>query len=133
MEFSRSSVMTTSTRKKTTKRPSATAAKQSTKGAGKTKAKAASTKPPKLKKAVVEKRKKLSALDAALKVLAESGESMNTRQLIEAMQTKGYWSSPGGLTPHGTLHSAISREIAAKGSASRFRKAERGKFLAATK
>ncbi|MFO0916617.1 MAG: HTH domain-containing protein [Pirellulales bacterium] len=76
--------------------------------------------------------KKLSALDAAAKVLSESGEPLTTKQMIEAMATKGYWTSPGGKTPHGTLHSAICREIASKGVASRFRKADRGKFAAAT-
>ncbi|MFO0916680.1 MAG: HTH domain-containing protein [Pirellulales bacterium] len=76
--------------------------------------------------------KKLSALDAAAKVLNESGEPLTTKQMIEAMATKGYWTSPGGKTPHGTLHSAICREIASKGEASRFRKADRGKFTAVT-
>src|SRR5438105_247024 len=45
------------------------------------------------------KPKKTSALDAAAKVLAESGEAMTTQAMIEAMATKGYWSSPGGATP----------------------------------
>ncbi|MFO0915246.1 MAG: winged helix-turn-helix domain-containing protein [Pirellulales bacterium] len=76
--------------------------------------------------------KKLSALDAAAKVLSEAGEPLTTKEMIEAMTTKGYWTSPGGKTPRGTLHSAISREIATKGEASRFRKADRGKFSAAT-
>ena len=70
----------------------------------------------------------LSALDAAAKVLAEAGEAMNTRQLIEAMAEKGYWTSPGGKTPAATLFSAMLREINTKGDASRFVKTERGKF-----
>ena len=44
------------------------------------------------------------------------------------MADKGYWSSPGGKTPHATLYSAILREIQAKGDQARFVKAERGKF-----
>jgi hypothetical protein len=32
----------------------------------------------------------MSALDASAKVLAESGEPMTTREMIEAMATKGY-------------------------------------------
>jgi len=60
---------------------------------------------------------KLSALDAAAKVLAESGEPMTARGMIEAMTAKGYWTSPGGKTPHATLYAAIIREIATKGAA----------------
>ena len=74
------------------------------------------------------KQKRLSALDAAAKVLAESDAPLNTKQLVEAMTTKGYWTSPGGKTPHATLYSAILREIAGKGSESRFIKTERGQF-----
>ena len=36
--------------------------------------------------------KKLSALDAAAKVLAETGQPMSCKELIEAMAQKGYWS-----------------------------------------
>jgi len=48
--------------------------------------------------------------------------------MVEAAETKGYWKSPGGKTPHATVYSAIIREIAAKGSEARFRKTDRGKF-----
>ncbi len=71
---------------------------------------------------------KLSALDAAAKVLAESGEPMTTREMIEAMATKGLWTSPGGATPDRTLYSAILRELILKGTDARFVKTERGKF-----
>jgi hypothetical protein len=71
---------------------------------------------------------KLSALDAAAKVLAESGEPMNARGMIEAMSAKGYWTSPGGQTPWATLYSAISAEITKKGKESRFKKTDRGHF-----
>jgi hypothetical protein len=74
------------------------------------------------------KDKKPSALDAAAKVLGETGQPMNCPELIEAMAAKGYWTSPGGKTPQATLYSAIAREITAKGAQSRFVKAERGKF-----
>ncbi len=74
------------------------------------------------------KLKQLSALDAAAKVLAESDTALNTKQLVDAMTTRGYWTSPGGKTPHATLYSAILREIAGKGSESRFVKTERGQF-----
>jgi hypothetical protein len=72
--------------------------------------------------------KKLSALDAAAKVLAESSEPLNTKQMVDAMAAKGYWTSPGGKTPHATLYSAILREITTKGTESRFKKTERGHF-----
>jgi HB1, ASXL, restriction endonuclease HTH domain len=71
---------------------------------------------------------KLSALDAAAKVLGEAKEPMNTKQMIEAMAQKGYWTSPGGKTPHATLYSAILREIDTKGTDARFKKTERGMF-----
>jgi hypothetical protein len=72
--------------------------------------------------------KKLSALDAAAKLLGETGTPMTTGEMIEGMAKKGYWSSPNGLTPAATLYAAILREIAAKGKESRFSKTERRKF-----
>jgi HB1, ASXL, restriction endonuclease HTH domain len=75
-----------------------------------------------------QKEKKISALDAAAKVLAEEGRSMTCKELIAAMAAKGYWTSPGGQTPDATLYSAILREVSTKGTNSRFQKTERGKF-----
>lgn len=74
------------------------------------------------------KPKAMSALDAAAKVLGEAGGAMTSKEMIEAMATKGYWTSPGGKTPHATLYAAILREITAKGKEARFAKTERGKF-----
>lgn len=71
---------------------------------------------------------KFSQLDAAVKVLTESGEPMTTKAMIEAMATKGYWTSPAGKTPAQTLYAAITREITAKGTDARFQKADRGLF-----
>ena len=71
---------------------------------------------------------KLSQLDAAVKVLTESGQPMTTKAMIEAMATKGYWTSPGGATPAQTLYSAILRELQKKGADSRFTKVDRGQF-----
>jgi hypothetical protein len=76
--------------------------------------------------------KKLSALDAAAKVLARAGQAMTCPELIAAMAAKGYWSSPGGKTPHATVYAAILREIQTKGTAARFAKTERGKFARTT-
>jgi hypothetical protein len=72
--------------------------------------------------------KKLSALDAAARVLEETGQTMNCAELIAAMTARGYWSSPKGRTPAGTLYSAVLRELKTKGDKARFRKTERGKF-----
>ncbi|QEL20690.1 HTH domain-containing protein [Limnoglobus roseus] len=74
--------------------------------------------------------KKVSALDAAARVLGEAGVAMTTLQMVEAMAAKGYWASPAGKTPHATLYAAVLREIAAKGPAARFRKADKGLFAA---
>jgi hypothetical protein len=73
--------------------------------------------------------KRTSAIEAAARVLAESDQPMNAKEMIEAAAEKGYWKSPGGKTPHATLYSAIIREIAAKGQNARFRKAQRGRFV----
>jgi hypothetical protein len=84
----------------------------------------------KTKKANEPKAKKVSAIDAAAQVLASAKEPMNAKAMIEAMATKGLWTSPGGKTPHATLYSAIIREIALKGKESRFVKKDRGQFAA---
>ena len=80
------------------------------------------------KKSAETEAKNLSALDAAAQVLAETGRPMSCKEMIEAMATKGYWSSPGGKTPASTLYSAITKEISTKGKESRFKKTDRGRF-----
>ena len=97
-------------------------------GAPATESKATKVKPA--KKAKEPNEKKLSAIDAAAQVLAASKQSMTTKEMIEAMEKKALWTSPGGKTPHATLCSAIIREIAVKGKEARFTKTERGKFAA---
>ena len=67
-------------------------------------------------------------IDAAAKVLGEKQEPMTTKEMIEQMAAKGYWSSPNGQTPAATLYSAILREITTKGKEARFKKADRGLF-----
>jgi len=76
------------------------------------------------------KARKLSAIDAAAKVLADAKNPMNTKEMIDAMAEKNLWKSPGGKTPHATLYSAIAREIAEKGKDARFKKTDRGRFAA---
>jgi vancomycin resistance protein YoaR len=77
------------------------------------------------------KQKKVSALDAAAKVLVEQGKPMNCQEMIDEMSRKKYWTSAKGLTPHATLYAAILREIKVKGKDARFQKTERGKFASA--
>ena len=71
--------------------------------------------------------KRASGLDAAAKVLAEAGEPMSCKTIVERMLAKGLWQTKG-RTPASTIYAAISREIAAKGADARFRKVARGKF-----
>ena len=94
-------------------------------------AESTTTKPKKARKATTRKEptpKKLSALNAAARVLSETGQTLTCQEMITAMAAKGYWTSPGGQTPEATLYSALIREIAKKGAESRFKKTERGKF-----
>ena len=60
-------------------------------------------------------------------MLAEAGEPLNCKQIVERAFEKGYWRSEG-KTPHATIYSSIIREIASKDDQSRFRKAARGRF-----
>ncbi|GIK10598.1 MAG: winged helix-turn-helix domain-containing protein [Phycisphaerae bacterium] len=83
------------------------------------------------KPAAEPKPKRVSALDAAAQVLADAGQPMRAKEMIEAMAERGLWSSPGGKTPEATLYAAIIREIATKGDAARFCKVERGQFTRA--
>ena len=71
--------------------------------------------------------KKLSQIEAAIKVLAKAGESMNCKAMVEAMTKQGLWSSPGGATPDATLYSSILRDLR-KGKDARFKKTDRGQF-----
>ncbi len=75
-----------------------------------------------------QKPKRVSALDAAVQVLAKTGTPMRATDLIAAMAEQGLWKSPGGKTPHATLYAAMLREIAAKGKDARFTKVDRGQF-----
>ncbi len=69
----------------------------------------------------------MSGLDAAAKVLADAGEPLNCKTILERAIEKGYWKT-GGKTPSATVYAAILREIQKKGDASRFAKADRGMF-----
>ena len=71
---------------------------------------------------------KLSALNAAVRVLAETGRPMTCREMIDAMAAQKYWTSPAGKTPANTLYAAILREMEIKADQARFRKVDRGRF-----
>ena len=74
-----------------------------------------------------KKDRKPSGLDAAVAVLAEAGEPLGAKVMVERMLAKGLWQT-GGKTPAATIYAAIIREITVKGDASRFRKTDRGRF-----
>ena len=76
--------------------------------------------------------KRPSGLDAAAQVLAEAGEPLNTKAMVDRMLAQGLWQT-NGKTPAATIYAAILREINTKGDAARFRKVERGKFALAGK
>jgi len=119
--------------KKTTTKKATTAKKASGAKAATKKATPRKKAAPKAKAAGANgdaKGKKLSAIDAAAKVLTDTKQAMNAKELVEAMAAKKLWTSPGGKTPHATLYSAILREINTKGNDARFKKTERGKFAA---
>jgi hypothetical protein len=71
---------------------------------------------------------KLSQLAAAERVLADAGQPMTCRAMVEAMAAKGLWTSPGGKTPEATLYSSLLRQIKTKGKEARFKKVARGQF-----
>ena len=76
---------------------------------------------------------KLSLLKAAIAVLEESDEALNTKQMIEQAKAKGLWTPGEGKTPEQTLYSAIAREIKAKGEAARFKMVAKGHFKLASR
>jgi hypothetical protein len=78
--------------------------------------------------------KPMSLLDAAAHLLSlGTGDAMRCKDIVDLTVERGLWTSGKGKTPAATLHAAISREIKTKGDASRFVKAERGKFALASK
>ena len=119
----------TKSRKKTGKKP---ASKTGAKTAGAKATSAKTTGQPRAKKAKgahrQRKPERRSALDAAAQVLAKAENPMRAQELITAMAERGLWKSPAGKTPHATLYAAMLREVAAKGTASRFSKVDRGLF-----
>jgi hypothetical protein len=81
----------------------------------------------KTRKKTVREDGTMSGLDAAAKVLADAGEPLNSKTIVERAIEKGLWKT-GGKTPAATVYAAMLREIQKKGDASRFAKTERGMF-----
>ncbi len=58
--------------------------------------------------------KKLSLLNAAVKVLEESNTPLNTKEIIAKVVESGLWTPNGAKTPEQSLYSALFREIKEK-------------------
>ena len=71
--------------------------------------------------------KKMSGLDAAAKVLADSPEPMRCQAIADSVIAKGWWKT-NGKTPAATLYSAMLREIQTLKGKARFKKMDRGLF-----
>lgn len=80
--------------------------------------------------ATAKKEKKVSLLDLAAKILSDTGEALNCKELVAKAKETGWVST--GKTPEQTLYSGIFREIKEKGEASRFKKSatRKGSFEA---
>ena len=120
--------------------PKAAAAKTTTAKASPAKAEAAKSDTAKAApakaaapKAADGAKPKLSLVKAAIAVLEETDEALNTKQMIELAKSKGLWTPGEGKTPEQTLYSAIAREIKAKGEAARFKMVSKGHFKLASR
>ena len=80
--------------------------------------------------ATAKKEKKASLLDLAAKILADTGDALNCKELVAKAKETGWVST--GKTPEQTLYSGIFREMKEKGEASRFKKSagRKGSFEA---
>ena len=70
--------------------------------------------------------KRISLMDAAVAVLKESGEPMNTREMVKAAIERGYWTPTACKTPEQTLYGNIFRDIKTKEPPSSSRATSRG-------
>ena len=74
--------------------------------------------------------KRMSLMDAAVAVLRDSGEPMNTREMVKAATEKGYWTPTACKTPEQTLYGSIFREIKTKAQPRIVKSDVKGKFIA---
>ena len=75
-----------------------------------------------------KKEKKLSLMDAAVEVLKQSGEPMNTREMVKAATDSGLWIPTDCKTPEQTLYGSIFREMKIKENPRIVKSSVRGKF-----
>jgi len=74
------------------------------------------------------KGKKLSLMDAAVEVLKQSGEPMNTREMVKAATDSGLWIPTDCKTPEQTLYGSIFREMKIKENPRIVKSSVKGKF-----
>ena len=74
------------------------------------------------------KEKKLSLMDAAVEVLKQSGEPMNTREMVKAATDSGLWIPTDCKTPEQTLYGSIFRDMKIKENPRIIKSAVKGKF-----
>ena len=72
--------------------------------------------------------KKRSLLDAAVEVLKQSGEPMNTREMVKAATDSGLWIPTDCKTPEQTLYGSIFREMKTKENPRIIKSTVKGKF-----
>ena len=77
---------------------------------------------------VPKKEKKLSLMDAAVEVLKQSGEPMNTREMVKAATDSGLWIPTDCKTPEQTLYGSIFREMKIKENPRIVKSSVKGKF-----
>ena len=78
--------------------------------------------------------KPTSLLDAAAHLLSlGTGDPMRCKDIVDLAINRNLWTPGNGKTPANSLYASILREIKTKGTASRFVKAERGKFALTSK
>jgi hypothetical protein len=72
--------------------------------------------------------KKMSCLDAAVQVLADSPTPLTRPKIAQIAQDRGLWKPRKGKTPQQTIGGGITREIQSRGSKSRFKRTKRGQY-----
>ena len=112
----------------TTKKKTTTRAKKTTKASKPTKSKTKRDTGETMATVAKRDNKPLSLLNAAVIVLEACDRPLSCKEIIEKAIDAKIWKPGTGKTPANTLYSSILREIAKKAKASRFVKAERGKF-----
>lgn len=75
-----------------------------------------------------KKEKKLSLMDAAVEVLKQSGEPMNTREMVKAATDSRLWIPTDCKTPEQTLYGSIFREMKIKENPRIVKSSVKGKF-----